>query len=158
MFVLENGVVKKKRTTLVLVGRLMNEWNRIKKLTYGILMLNNNVDKIALKGKYKSWITSQLTILLMRTRKTPLRTRKNPMRTRKTPLKTRQTPLSKKKLPWPRSVMNIGKGMYTFNITEIKKRTSKWIIKINKKHTWDKFVKNVCLEQRELFFSDEETT
>ena len=89
-----------------------------------------------------SWMASQMAILLMRTRKNPLRTRKTPLRTRKTPLRTRQTPLSKKKLPWPRSVMNIGKGMYTFNITEIKKRTSKWIIKINKKHTWDKFVKN----------------
>ena len=51
-----------KGTTLVLVRRLMNEWNRIKGktfstlsvLTYGFLMLNNNVDKIALKGKYKS--------------------------------------------------------------------------------------------------------
>ena len=40
----------------------MNEWNRIKGktfytlivLTYGFLMLNNNVDKIALKGKYTS--------------------------------------------------------------------------------------------------------
>ena len=51
-----------KGTTLVLVRRLMNEWNRIKGktfstlsvLTHGFLMLNNNVDKIALKGKYKS--------------------------------------------------------------------------------------------------------
>ena len=58
---------KEKGTTLILVRRLMNEWNRIKKLTYGILMLNNNVDKIALKGKYKSWITSQITILLIKT-------------------------------------------------------------------------------------------
>ena len=39
--------------------------------------------------------------------------------------KTDKPLLSKKKLPWPRSVMNIGKGVYTFNITEIKKRTSK---------------------------------
>ena len=93
---------KEKGTTLILVRRLMNEWNRIKKLTYGILMLNNNVDKIALKGKYKSWITSQLTILLTRTRKTPWGQKKNPLRTRKNPLRTRQTPLSKKETPLAR--------------------------------------------------------
>ena len=50
---------KGKGTTLILVRTFMNEWNRIKKLIlstliYGFLMLNNNVDKIALKGKFES--------------------------------------------------------------------------------------------------------
>ena len=68
---------------------------------------------------------------LMRTKQTnPFedKTDKPLMRTKQTnPFedKTDKPLLSKKKLPWPRSVMNIGKGMYTFNITEIKKRTSK---------------------------------
>jgi len=48
--------------------------------------------------------------------------------------------------------MNIGKGMYTFNITEIKKQTSKWIIKINKKHTWDKFVENFLFRTKRIIF------